>query len=95
MSLVLGLFASIALLSIPAIISPTHQGSTPNTEGTTPTFALAERFTGSQSTGSDSSNGTSEALSLALGLFLILLPASVLSFLTRRWAGRKLPDWYK
>ena len=90
-SLTLGVLAGIALLSIPAL-SPTNQASTTETEGLTPAFNLSDRLTGAETAGPPSTTA-SDRLSLGLGLFLLLLPASVLSFLTRKWAVRKLQQY--
>lgn len=90
-SLTLGVLAGIALLSIPAL-SPTNQASTTETEGLTSAFSLSDRLTGPETAG-PASTIASDRLSLGLGLFLLLLPASVLSFLTRKWAVRKLQKY--
>lgn len=90
--LVLGVLAGIALLAIPALLSPTNQASTTDTEGLTSAFTLATRSTGPETAG-PASTTASDKLSLGLGLFLLLLPASVLSFLTRKWAVRKLRQY--
>ncbi len=91
-SLTLGVLAGIALLSIPALLSPTNQASTTETEGLTSAFSLSDRLTGAETAG-PASTTASTRLSLGLGLFLLLLPASVLSFLTRKWAVRKLQQY--
>jgi len=92
-SLTLGVFAGIALLSIPALLSPPQQQtSNIETEGLSPALSLADRSTGPETTG-PASTAISDKLSLGLGLFLLLLPASVLSFLTRKWAVRKLQQY--
>lgn len=91
----LGVIVAVALLSIPAIVSPGHPASTSNPEGNRFISDFIASPAGAQSTGTDSTNTLSDKLSLALGIFIILLPASVLSFLSRRWAARQLPDWYR
>ena len=93
-SLTLGVLAGIALLSIPALVTPTNQASTTDPEGLTSAFSLSDRLTGAETAGPASTNTTSDKLALGLGLFLVLLPASVLSFLSRRWAVRKLEKYW-
>lgn len=103
MSLALGVLAGIVLLSVPALVTPTNQASTTDTEGRfSPEPAFAEALT-PETTAASASNTTtvpapisiaSAELALGLGLFLIFLPTSVLSFLSRRWAiGRAQKYW--
>src|SRR3989304_8722080 len=91
-SLTLGVLAGIALLSIPLLVTPTQQASTTETEGLIAALSRSDSSTGPE-TASPASTGTSDKLQLGLGLFLLLLPASVLSFLTRKWAVRKLQQY--
>ena len=91
-SLTLGVLAGIALLSIPLLVTPTQQASTTETEGLISALSRSDSSTGPE-TASPASTATSDKLSLGLGLFLLLLPASVLSFLTRKWAVRKLQQY--
>ena len=98
LSLVLGVFVGIALLSIPAFLSPsppTAQSSDTETRSLFEIQALSNvPSTGAQK-GTSAESTVSEKLSLGLNLFLILLPASVLSILARRWTRKKLSDyWY-
>ncbi len=90
-SLTLGILAGIALLSIPALVTPANQASDTDTGGRISGFALSESLAGTETIPPAST--TSDKLSLGLGLFLVLLPASVLSFLTRKWAVRKLQQF--
>ncbi len=92
LSLVLGVFAGVALLSIPALVTPANQASTSDDGGRITSFALSESTAGPGTT-TPASTSTSDRLQLGLGLFLLLLPASVLSFLTRKWAVRKLEKY--
>ena len=91
-SLTLGVLAGIALISIPLLVTPTQQASTTETEGLISAFSRSDSSTGPE-TASPASTATSDKLQLGLGLFLMLLPASVLSFLTRKWAVRKLQQY--
>jgi len=91
LSLVLGVFAGVALLFIPALVTPANQASTSDDGGRITSFALSESTAGPGTTSPAST--TADRLQLGLGLFLLLLPASVLSFLTRRWAVRKLQQY--
>lgn len=103
MSLALGVLIGIALLSIPAIVTPTNQASTTDAEGRfSPKPSFAEALTSEPTLAPASANTTavpaplniaSDELALGLGLFLIFLPASVLSILSRRWAVRKLAQY--
>lgn len=96
-SLSLGVLVGVILVAAPALISPTvfhatSDSQTRSTNGLVPDFLSAQPAT---STSSPTVTGPSSVLPLALSLFLILLPASVLSFLAKKWAARKLPDyWY-
>ena len=92
LSLVLGVFAGVTLLLIPALVTPANQASTTETEGLISALSRSDSSTGPE-TASPASTGTSDKLQLGLGLFLLLLPASVLSFLTRKWAVRKLQQY--
>ncbi len=98
LSLVLGVIAGIALLSLPALVSPGSEASASDNGGRitsdlSPQTGSALPFQGQ--TGSVSSGSTSDRLALAFSLFLILLPGSVLSVFARRWATRKLEKhWY-
>ena len=91
LSLVLGVFAGVALLFIPALVTPANQASTSDDGGRITSFALSENTAGPGTTTPAST--TADRLQLGLGLFLLLLPASVLSFLTRKWAVRKLEKY--
>ncbi len=94
LSLVLGVIAGIALLSLPALVSPGSEASASDTGGRI-TSALGNEPSFQGPTGSVSSGSTSDRLALAFSLFLILLPGSVLSVFARRWATRKLEKhWY-
>ncbi len=92
LSLVLGVLAGVALLSLPALVPPGQQGSDADT-GVGLSFLANEATT--PLTRSTPTSPTSDRLGLAFGLFLILVPGSILSLAARKWATRKLEDyWY-
>ncbi len=92
LSLVLGVLAGVALLSLPALVPPGQQRSDADT-GVGLSFLANEAPT--PPTRSPPTSPTSDRLGLAFGLFLILVPGSILSLAARKWATRKLEDyWY-
>ena len=96
LSLVLGVLAGVALLSLPALVSPTYQSpSSDSGDKAVNILSLANSFASDRVTGSSTTSSNSDRLALAINLSLILLPGSVLSILARRWAVRKLEEhWY-
>ena len=93
LSLVLGVLAGIALLSLPAFVSPSYQPPGPDTAGRVLSLSNKEASTAEPATGSFLADSNSDKLALAFKLFLILLPGSILSVLARRWATRKLEEY--
>ena len=95
LSLILGVFVGIALLSLPALVSPTYQAADPDTVVKPQSLSFNGARSAEPSIGSFATGSTSDKLVLAFKLFLILVPGSILSVLARRWATRKLEDyWY-
>ncbi len=94
LSLVLGVLAGVALLSLPALVPPGQQSSDADT-GVSPTLLIASRVMSPLETEIPTTNSTSDKLALAFGLFLILVPGSILSVVAKKWATRKFEDyWY-
>ncbi len=93
LSLVLGLFAGIALISIPALVSPTDQASNAYTVVGPQSWSLRDTLSAMPSNNSLTAGSTSDRLVLAFKLFLILIPGSVLSIMARRWASRRLEEY--
>ena len=95
LSLTLGLVVGIALMSIPGFVSTYQAPEASRTDaGVTPTLLALKAQPSIPSTNSTQAS-TANNLALAFSLFLILLPASVLSVVVRKWATRKLEEhWY-
>ena len=93
LSLVLGVIAGIGLISLPALVSPTFQASNPDTVVSPEISSSRGALSAEPPNGPLTTSLTSDTLTLTFKLFLILLPGSVLSVLTRRWAVRKLEDY--
>ncbi len=93
LSLVLGVIAGIALLSLPALVSPAYQGSNTDTVVSPQSMDARNTLSAEPSIGSFTTSPPSEKLVLAFKLFLILIPGSMLSILARRWASRRLKDY--
>lgn len=93
LSLVLGVIAGIALLSLPALVSPAYQGSNTDTVVSPQSMDARNTLSAEPSIGSFTTSPPSDKLVLAFKLFLILIPGSVLSILARRWASRRLEEY--
>ncbi len=96
LSLILGVFVGVSILALPALVFPASTQSESSQSlypGRIDSLSAQPAMIDSQ--GTLPTETGSDRLAFAIRLFVVLLPASFLAIIARRWATRKLADyWY-